>query len=99
MIQTIEYEARMDKIFVQGHLWNHRTLRTVFDPFSSEWDETTMEEKIKILKKIVKSGEDLEELIFDYKERYIEQNRSDIARRVGEATFILLNYNLKMCQE
>jgi hypothetical protein len=99
MTQTIDYEARMDKIFVQGHLWNHRTLRTVFDPGSSEWDHTSMDEKIKILKKIIKSGEDLEELIFDYKERYIEQNRSDIARRVGEATFILLSYNLKMSQE
>jgi hypothetical protein len=95
MSESIDYEARMDKIFAEGRLWKHRTLRTVFDPGSSEWDLTTMEQKIVILKKVVKSGEELDELIFDYKERYREQNRGDIAGRIGEATILLLNYNLK----
>lgn len=94
MTKPIDYKARMDKIFTQGHLWNHRTLRTVFDPGSSEWDRTTMEQKIVILKKIVESGEKLDRLIFNYKNRYREQDRNDIAGRVGEAAIILLNYNL-----
>jgi len=94
MTQQIDYEARMDKIFAEGHLWKNRTLRTVFDPGSSEWDRTTMEQKIVILKKIIESGEKLDRLIFNYKNRYREQDRNDIAGRVGEAAIILLNYNL-----
>ena len=95
MTKQIDYEARMDKIFAQGNLWKNRTLRTVLDPGSSEWDHTTMEQKIVILKKIIESGETLDRLIFNYKNRYREQDRNDIARRVGEAAIILLNYNLK----
>lgn len=95
MTERIDYEARMDNIFTQGDLWNHRTLRAVFDPGSSEWDATIMKRKIEILKKIVESGEKLDRLIIDYKQRYIEQDRQDIARRVHEAVILLLGYNLK----
>ncbi len=95
MKEPIDYEARMDKIFTQGHLWNHRTLRTVFDPGSSEWDATSMNRKIEILMKVIENGEELDALIFDYKERYMEQDRHDIGRRVQEAVILLLGYNLK----
>ena len=95
MTQSTDYEARMDKLFIQGRLWKHRTLRTVFDPGSSEWDSTTMKQKIEILKSVIESGEELDELIFDYKDRYREQNRQDIASRVQEAVILLLNFNLK----
>ena len=61
---------RMDKIFNNGSMWPHRSLRTVFDPYSSEWNETKMDKKIAILKKIVESGENLEFVIEEYKEYY-----------------------------
>ena len=76
------YEARLDKIFGNGSMWKHRTFRTVLDPFSSEWDKTLIDEKIEILEKFIASGENLEQLIRDYKDRYNEQNRKDISSSV-----------------
>jgi hypothetical protein len=89
------YEARLDKIFTKGALWNHRTFRTIFDPFSSEWNDTNYDKKIQILEKVVASGEDLHELIIDYKQRYNEQNRHDISGSVEYALIELLKYRLK----
>jgi hypothetical protein len=90
-----DYEARMDKIFANGRLWNHRTLRTVFDPPSSEWGNTTMQQKVAILKKIVENGENLYGLIDDYKDRYREQNRYDIANQTGNALAFIIEHILK----
>ena len=45
------YQEIVDEIF--GSLYKHRTLRTLFDPNSSEWNETTIEKKLEILKKIL----------------------------------------------
>lgn len=90
-----DYEARMDMIFAKGDLWKHRTLRTVFDPPSTEWGETTMQQKAAILKKIVENGERLYRLIRDYKMRYIEQNRRDIAIETENALAFILEHILK----
>lgn len=88
------YEARLDKIFGNGSMWKHRTFRTIFDPFSSEWNGTDYDKKIEILEKVVAAGEDLEILISDYKERYDEQNRKDISSSVESALTKLLQYRL-----
>jgi hypothetical protein len=88
------YEARLDKLFGKGSLWKHRTFRTVLDPYSSEWNGTDFEKKIEILEKVVASGEDLNVLIKDYKERYNEQNRKDISSSVESALIMLLKYKL-----
>ena len=88
------YEARLDKIFGKGLMWNHRTFRTILDPYSSEWNETNFNKKLEILKTVVQSGEDLEILISDYKERYNEQNRKDITSCVESALTQLLQFNL-----
>ncbi len=47
---------RIDEMMGCNEDYEHRTLRTVFDSFSSEWDDTDMEEKVEILKKMVDSG-------------------------------------------
>jgi hypothetical protein len=88
------YEARLDKVFGKGSMWKHRTFRTIFDPFSSEWNMTDYNKKIEILEKVIKSGENLEDLISDYKERYDEQNRKDISLSVESAFAKLLQYRL-----
>jgi hypothetical protein len=88
------YEARLDKVFGKGSMWKHRTFRTIFDPFSSEWNMTDYNKKIEILEKVIKSGENLEDLISDYKERYDEQNRKDISLSVESALAKLLQYRL-----
>lgn len=89
------YEKRMDKIFSGGAVWKHRTLRTIFDPFSSEWDNTDYVTKIEILNKIITSGENLDLLISDYKFHYIKQNRKDIATVVESALSKLLEFKLR----
>ncbi len=61
---------RMDKLFANGRNWHHRTLRTVFDPLGNEWNETTMAQKIDILKKIVASGENLQIVYMEYLKFY-----------------------------
>lgn len=85
------YEARLDKIFGKGSLWKHRSFRTVLDPYSSEWNQTTMQQKIEILKKLKLNNENLENLISDYEDRYIEQNRKDIAISAKDALIKIVN--------
>jgi hypothetical protein len=71
---------RMDDLFTNGTPWQHRTLRTLFDPASAEWNMTSMEEKVDILKKIQASGERLGKLATEYQNYYRhEHNRPDIA--------------------
>lgn len=41
----MHYQEKLDKIFGKGSLWKHRTLRTLFDPNSSEYNQTTMDKK------------------------------------------------------
>lgn len=87
------YEARIDRIF-KCTIYKHRTLRTLFDRWSTEWNQTSMDKKYEILTRILEAGEDLETLIEEYKARYLEQNRVDIARSADEAVIILLQYKL-----
>ena len=47
------YQEIVDEIF--GSYYQHRTLRTLFDPYSHEWNDTTIEKKLIILKKILDS--------------------------------------------
>ena len=93
------YEARLDRIFAKGSIWQHRTLRTVFDPYSSEWNETDFEKKVEILERVIEAGEDLEGLIMEYKLRYNDQNRKDIANSVEDALAALLGYKLKKTKQ
>lgn len=93
-IEEDYYETRLDKIFGQGSIWQHRTFRTIFDPFSNEWNNTTYDRKIEILETVIENGENLELLIDNYKERYNNQNRKDIAKAVENALVKLLAYKL-----
>ena len=57
------YQEIVDEIF--GSLYRHRTLRTLFDPNSSEWSDTTIEKKLEILKTILDSKKiDLTQLVY-----------------------------------
>ena len=44
------YQEIVKKIF--GSYYKHRTLKTLFEPNSSEWIETTLNQKLEILKQI-----------------------------------------------
>ena len=89
------YEARLDKIFSKGGLWNHRTFRTVLDPLSSEYNKTTMEQKISYLKRLIENKESLDNIVFDYKDRYLEQNRKDIAIQSEVGLIRIIEFLLK----
>ncbi|HAF28398.1 MAG TPA: hypothetical protein DCG75_05055 [Bacteroidales bacterium] len=91
----MHYQEKLDNIFAEGSLWQHRTLRTIFDPFSSEYDETTIDEKIEILKKIKNNKIELSELIDDYKEFYLEENKPNVINSVEYGLRILLVNALK----
>jgi hypothetical protein len=80
---TSIYQERMDRIFSDGgSTWEHRTLRTIFDPLSDEWNDTSFDEKKDILSKIILSGEKLEILIHQYQSYYSDQGRKDIVREL-----------------
>lgn len=63
------YQDIVDEVF--GSMYRHRTFRTLFDPNSSEWDETTTEKKLEILKKLLASNKaTLDEILNGYKHFY-----------------------------
>ena len=91
----MHYQEKIDKIFGKGSLWKHRTLRTLFDPNSSEYNQTTMEKKLEILQKIKENNIDLPELLNDYKEFYKEENKIHVVDIAEEGLEILLKNTTK----
>lgn len=89
------YQDKIDSIF--GNYWKHRTLRTCFDPASSEWQDTSIEKKIEILRKLVESGEPLEYWIDGYTHFYEEElsSKGYVVKTLPDALKILLNTTLK----
>lgn len=89
----INYCDIVDKAL--GHeMSQHRTLRTCLDPCSTEWDETTMEEKVGILNK-VSSVKDLNTIFLLYKTEYREMGKPKIANALEDGLTQLLKYLLK----
>ena len=89
------YQERVDEIF--GSLYRHRTLRTLFDPNSSEWSDTTIEKKLEILKIILDSKKiDLPQLIYGYKTFYSKElsNKGHVLDSLEEGLSILLQNSL-----
>jgi len=86
----MHYQEKVDQIFAKGSLWSHRTLRTLFDRHSSEYMETSMNQKLQILNKLRENGIDLGELIAEYKEFYLEENKPHVAKAADNGLKILL---------
>jgi hypothetical protein len=75
-------------------MYRHRTLRTCLDPGSSEWNDTTMKEKVEILKKVA-AIRDLQSIFRLYKKEYIEIGKPHVAMGLEEGMAELLKYFLK----
>ena len=89
----INYCEIVDK--AMGHeMCQHRTLRTCLDPGSSEWNDTTMEEKAEILKKVA-AVKDLYFIFLLYKKDYIEMGKPHVAKGLEDGITELLEYFLK----
>lgn len=87
----MHYQEKLDQIFDKGSLWKHRTLRTLFDPYSSEYDKTTMDKKVEILQIIVNDNQiSLMELIMEYKDFYHEENKKHVVDAVEDGLINLL---------
>ena len=69
----MHYQEKMEKIFANGGNWSHSSLRTVFDPYGSEYKRTTMQEKVAILKKIKAEGLDIFNIIHEYIDFYADE--------------------------
>ena len=85
------YQEIVDEIF--GNLYKHRTLRTLFDVNSSEWNETSVEKKNQILKKILESDKiTFEQLILGYKNFYKNElvNKEHVLNSLEDSLLILL---------
>lgn len=91
--KQLNYQQVADHIFASGSLWKHRTLRTLFDPFASEYDHTTREEKIEILKKLLETNFPFEQLVSEYKAFYIELKKPNVARVFEQGLEKLLQKN------
>ncbi len=87
----MHYQKKIDKIFAKGDLWEHRTLRTLFDPYSSEYNRTSMERKIEILKVILENDINLSALILEYKDFYLGENKQDVVNAVEDGLINLIS--------
>ncbi|MBS1762294.1 MAG: hypothetical protein JSR00_05430 [Bacteroidetes bacterium] len=75
------YQDIVDEVF--GSMYKHRTLRTLFDPNSSEWDETTVEK--------------LDEILHGYKHFYQHElsNKGHVINSLQDELAILLTNTIK----
>jgi hypothetical protein len=88
---VLDYQLIVDDIF--GSAYKHRTLRTIFDPNSSEWNETNMLEKLEIVRVILESNKiDFKLLVTLYKNYYnVEMaNKGHVAKRLEDGLISLL---------
>ena len=91
----MHYQQKLDEIFGKESLWKHRTLRTLFDPNSSEYNQTTMDKKLEILNTIRENKIELNELLDQYKEFYTEENKIHVVDVADEGLEILLKEETK----
>ncbi len=93
---TEHYQDIVDEVF--GSMYRHRTLRTLFDPNSSEWNDTTIDKKLEILKKLLDSGKiNLDEILIGYKHFYQAElaNKGHVVNSLQDGLAILLTNSLK----
>ncbi len=86
----MNYQQKVDEIFGKGSLWKHRTLRTLFDPYSSEYGHTSVDKKIEIVRTMLDNNLNLNQIVQEYKQFYIEENKLDVAKDAEEGLKLLL---------
>ena len=90
------YQEIVDEII--GAYSPHRTLRTLFDPGSFEWNETTIDKKLELLKTILDSGKiTLPEIVDGYSYYYLHElsGKHYVADALKDGLAILLENALK----
>jgi hypothetical protein len=89
MSNQMHYQYRMDKIM--GFMYKHRTLRTLFDCQSHEWDQTDMNKKLMLVELLIDSGMTLKEWILAYKKFYETEldNKQHVPRTINDSLLVL----------
>ncbi len=91
-----DYQEIVDEIF--GEFYQHRTLRTLFDPGSEEWKQTTIDKKMEILKKILSLKKiTLPEIIRGYKYFYLHEieSKKHVVDALPDGLALLLERSLR----
>lgn len=78
----IHYQEKIDQIFKRVH--QHRTLRTLFDCLSHEWESTSFNEKETLLLKLLQSDKSIEFYIEGFQYFY----RNEIANKAYAANYV-----------
>lgn len=86
------YQYHLDELFYAPY--KHRTLRTLFDNQSSEWDHTTLTEKKALFGKLIESGRPLESWIDGYQNFYTYElaNKGYVPLRLHDSLMELRNH-------
>jgi DNA polymerase len=71
------------------------TLRDCFDPYSSEYSETNINQKIATLQKVINSGYALEEVLKDYSDFYQKLNKRHVVKDLHLGLKRLINHFLE----
>jgi hypothetical protein len=87
LVQALRRRDDAESVWAGDTLLRHG-LRTVFDPLSAEWDRTSTEEKLRILRAACLVCP-LPQMLFDYKRAY--GDRPDILVCVEDAMSALMH--------
>jgi hypothetical protein len=68
--------------------------RTLLDPFCEEWKNTSMDEKVAILRAFKHCGVDLQQIVLAYRDHYKEKGRKDIVQATESGLIHLLQHTL-----
>jgi uracil-DNA glycosylase len=82
----IVYPEKLEKLKIANP-----TLRDCFDPGSSEFSDTTMEQKIATLQKVIANGFSLQQLTNDYCKLYDRLNKAYVAKDLHQGLKTLIN--------
>jgi len=84
------YTEKLEKLKIANP-----TLRDCFDPASSEFADTTMEQKIATLQKVIANGFSLQQLTTDYCKFYDKLNKPYVGKDLHQGLKSLINYLLQ----
>ena len=87
----MHYKEKVDELF-NNELNTNRTLRTVFDCLSHEWENTSFEQKEALILKLYCSDHRLEFYINGYKDLYNNElaNKSYVVDSLGKSIRMLV---------
>lgn len=84
------YTERLEKLRIANP-----TLRDCFDPYSSEYSETTIEKKIDTLRKVIANDKPLNEIINEYSSFYNSLKKPHVVKDIHFGLKCLINHLLK----